>query len=280
MGGLVQVGAHGTGRLIGPLDHYVKRLKLVTPGLGTITLSEEDNGALFHLAKVGLGCLGVVVEVTMDCIPAHHLLEHTFVLTRKQAREQKDSLLKNHKHMRFMWIPYADAVVVVTNDPIDKSAKVPKSPSKKKSKDTMDPLKELFVQLHRENDIPFSEEDIMGMGFEDVRGKICPPPPPPASRKKWTTDRNVFYFFSILFSSLTFFLMVEFLFFASLTDMVLAFDPLNIEHIKRCNRVEAEFWKFNEGYQIKPSDQLLQFACGGQVSDESQIYIYIFNKSI
>ena len=118
-GGFVQVGAHGTGRLVAPVDHYVTRLKLVTPGLGTIVLSKEDDGQLFDMAKVGLGCLGVVVEVTMECIPAHQLVEHTFVLTREEAKRQKDDLLKKHKHMRYMWIPYTDAVVVVTNDPED-----------------------------------------------------------------------------------------------------------------------------------------------------------------
>ena len=35
--------------------------------------------------------------------------------------------------------------------------------------------------------------------------------------------------------------------------------------MKRCNIAEAEFWKQSEGYQIRPSDELLQFDCGGQV---------------
>lgn len=49
-------------------------------------------------------------------------------------------------------------------------------------------------------------------------------------------------------------------------DALLAFDPLDINHVKRCNQAEAEFWALNEGYQTKPSDKLLQFDCGGQVS--------------
>ena len=50
------------------------------------------------------------------------------------------------------------------------------------------------------------------------------------------------------------------------TDALLAFDPLNIDHVKRCNQAEAEFWASNEGYQTRPSDELLQFDCGGQVN--------------
>ena len=73
---------------------------------------------LFLLARVGLGALGIVAEVTMQCIPAHKLLEHTFVLSRAEAMKRLPILLQNHRHMRFMWIPYEDAVIVVTNDPV------------------------------------------------------------------------------------------------------------------------------------------------------------------
>jgi hypothetical protein len=48
-------------------------------------------------------------------------------------------------------------------------------------------------------------------------------------------------------------------------DTLLAFDPLDMDHVKRCNTAEAEFWRRNEGYQTLPSDKLLQFDCGGQV---------------
>lgn len=219
MGGFVQVGAHGTGRLISPVDHYVTKLKIVTPGLGTIELSKHDNGALFDLAKVGLGCLGVVVEVTMECIPAHKLVEHTFTLTRQEAREQKDQLLEKHKHMRYMWIPYTDTVVVVTNDPEESvPTSVPRSQTAGGSNaERMAPLTNLLAVLHKEQGTTFESELVHGMGFGELR------------------------------------------------DALLAFDPLNIEHVKRCNQAEADFWTKNEGYQTKPSDQLLQFDCGGQV---------------
>lgn len=76
MGGFISVGAHGTGAKITPVDDFVTSLKMVTPAHGTITLSPKD-GERFQMAKVGLGCLGVVSEVTMRCIPAHNLVEHT-----------------------------------------------------------------------------------------------------------------------------------------------------------------------------------------------------------
>lgn len=173
MGGFVSVGAHGTGRLIASVDDYVTKLKIVTPAKGTITLTKEDHGRLFELARVGLGLLGVVVEVTMECIPAHKLVEHTFVLTREEAISRKDQLLKDHKHMRFMWIPYTDAVVVVTNDPEnDVSDDVPRNQTapgtaEEKSK----PLVDLLRDLSNEYRTTFSAEDVKGMGFGELRGE-------------------------------------------------------------------------------------------------------------
>ena len=217
MGGFIQVGAHGTGARIAPVDHYVTSIKLVTPGRGTIELSAED-GELFQLAKVGLGCLGVVAEVTMQCIPAHRLVEHTFVLTREDAKAQRETLLKSHKHVRYMWIPYQDAVVVVTNDPEDDVASdIPRHSAAVDKKEQFRPLTELLSDLLKDSDEPCTEESMQGMGFGEIR------------------------------------------------DALLAVNPLNVEHVKRCNEAEAEFWRRCEGYKTKPSDELLQFDCGGQV---------------
>lgn len=58
-----QVGAHGTGARIPPVDDQIVSMRLVTPGLGGITLSKEEEPELFSLAKVGLGALGVVTQV-------------------------------------------------------------------------------------------------------------------------------------------------------------------------------------------------------------------------
>jgi len=65
IGGFVQVGAHGTGAAIPPVDEQVVSMRLITPALGEICLSEADNPRLFRLARVGLGALGVVSEALL-----------------------------------------------------------------------------------------------------------------------------------------------------------------------------------------------------------------------
>lgn len=217
MGGFVQIGAHGTGAKISPVDDFVRALTLVTPARGKVHLTPKD-GEIFQLAKVGLGCLGVVSEITMNVIPAHRLLEHKFVLTRSQAKEQINVLLKKHKHIRYMWIPYQDAVVVVTNDPEDENSttKVEEANMARSETNSLTPLRDLLKELLKDSDEPLTNELLEGKGIGELR------------------------------------------------DALLAFKPLDRDHIKLVNQAEAEFWRASEGYQVKPSDELLQFDCGGQ----------------
>lgn len=233
IGGFVSVGAHGTGASIPPCDEFVTELTIVTPSpAGTVRMTEQSHGELFRLARLGLGGLGILSEVTLKVIPAHRLVEQTLVLTRSEAREQLPTMLRRHKHIRYMWIPYEDAVVVVTNDPenelplagpgtetLDANGRRKKVvtdddlKSKFTSSEQLAPLRVLLKKLSPSVD----DETLSGMGFGDLR------------------------------------------------DVLLASgNMLDPDHIKKVNRAEKEFWFRAQGLDIAPSEQKLQFDCGGQ----------------
>lgn len=86
----IQVGAHGTGAKLPPIDEQVIAMKLVTPAKGTIEISKEKDPELFYLARCGLGGLGVVAEVTLQCVERQELVEHTYISNMKDIK-------KNHK---------------------------------------------------------------------------------------------------------------------------------------------------------------------------------------
>ena len=81
--GCLQVSAHGTGASIPTVDEMVVSMKLVTPGKGTLEVSRDEDPELFRMAKVGLGALGIVSEVTLQLVPSHKLLEHTYIMSSK-----------------------------------------------------------------------------------------------------------------------------------------------------------------------------------------------------
>lgn len=119
IGGLTQVGAHGTGAKIPSIDEQVVAMRIITPAAGEIALSIEDKDpSLFQLARTSLGLLGVVTEVTLQCVPAHRLIERTLVLSREEVAKRHRTLLDENRHLRYMWIPHTNDVIVVTCNPV------------------------------------------------------------------------------------------------------------------------------------------------------------------
>lgn len=82
IGGFTQVSAHGTGAALPPVDEQIVSMRIVSPGLGQAVELRRGVDAAFKWAKVALGSMGVVTEVTLQCVSAHRLLEETTVTTR------------------------------------------------------------------------------------------------------------------------------------------------------------------------------------------------------
>uniref|UniRef100_A0A7S2IF32 FAD-binding PCMH-type domain-containing protein n=1 Tax=Haptolina brevifila TaxID=156173 RepID=A0A7S2IF32_9EUKA len=170
IGGFLQVGAHGTGASVPPVDEQVIRMVLHTPALGRLELSAWKTPRLFYLAKVGLGWLGVVSEVTIQCVPAHRLLQHTYVETREGIAKTHLENLK-HQHMRYMWIPNTDTVVVVTCDPIKEDVPIPECKPIDEFAATA-PLRNLLLRASKERSQPVSARDAAQMNFAQLRDAL------------------------------------------------------------------------------------------------------------
>merc|ERR1719429_85933 len=92
-------------------------MTVVTPGRGTLELSADGpNADLLRWIRVGMGSLGVVSQVTLQCIPKYTLHERTYCTTVDELRKNHARLLQTFRHVRYMWIPNTDTVVVVVSD--------------------------------------------------------------------------------------------------------------------------------------------------------------------
>lgn len=224
IGGIVQVGAHGTGARLPPIDEQVISMKLVTPAKGTIEVSKEKDPELFYLARCGLGGLGVVAEVTLQCVERQELVEHTVVSNMKEIKKNHKKLLSENKHVKYLYIPYTDTVVVVTCNPVSKW----KGPPKFKPKYSHDEAIQHVRDLYQESLKKYSPEAITAKSSDNSEPDINE------------------------------------LSFTELRDKLLALDPLNKDHVIQVNQAEAEFWRKSEGYRVGWSDEILGFDCGGQ----------------
>merc|ERR1712190_146404 len=131
---------------------------------GELELSKDGpNAAMFNLAKVAVGCLGVVSEVTLKCVPSYTLHEKLYTSNEKEVRANHAELLKKYKHVRYMWIPYTDTVVVVVSDEatpgaVAKDSGIPEA-------DKLKPFQTLLRQLDP------SVGNLDGLNFAQLREK-------------------------------------------------------------------------------------------------------------
>ncbi|KAK6945194.1 FAD linked oxidase, N-terminal [Dillenia turbinata] len=170
IGGIVQVGAHGTGARLPPIDEQVTSMKLVTPAKGTIEISKEKEPELFYLARCGLGGLGVVAEVTIQCVERHELVEHTVVSDMKEIKKNHKKLLSENKHVKYLYIPYTDTVVVVKCNPVSKWSGPPKFNPKYSHDEAMQHPTAGLVTCRIVPD--GSEPDINELSFTELRDKL------------------------------------------------------------------------------------------------------------
>src|SRR5581483_5025893 len=71
--GAISTATHGTGATFGGLATFVRALELVTADGDVLRCSAGEEPEVFHAARVGLGALGVVTKVTLQCVPAFNL---------------------------------------------------------------------------------------------------------------------------------------------------------------------------------------------------------------
>ncbi|KAJ6316789.1 hypothetical protein OIU78_019965 [Salix suchowensis] len=178
IGGIVQVGAHGTGARLPPIDEQVVSMKLVTPAKGTIEISKEKDPELFYLARVGLGGLGVVAEVTLQCVERQELVEHTFISNMKDIKKNHKKLLSENKHVKYLHIPYTDAVVVVTCNPVSKWKGPPKYKPKYTTNEALQHVRDLYKEsletyrIAAAKSSDDNEPDINELSFTELRDKL------------------------------------------------------------------------------------------------------------
>lgn len=112
VGGAVSTATHGTGINYGVFSTCVEELEILTSAGEVVKCSSAENEDVFLAALCGLGCMGVILTVTLNCVPAFNLLQNQYALELKEVIEHLDAHLQSSDHFRFMWFPHSDGVVV------------------------------------------------------------------------------------------------------------------------------------------------------------------------
>jgi L-gulonolactone oxidase len=123
--GAISTATHGTGREFGNLATMVIGLELVD-GLGRIVRATADrNPEVLHAARVGVGAMGLVTEVTLQCTPAFNLHARETVEPLDRLLADFEGFTRSADHAEFFWFPGTELAQVKRNRRTDEPAAPP-----------------------------------------------------------------------------------------------------------------------------------------------------------
>ncbi|MFI5494352.1 D-arabinono-1,4-lactone oxidase [Actinoplanes sp. NPDC051859] len=114
--GAISTGTHGSGHAHSTLASVVEAVTLVT-GSGEI-LHIDASSELFPAARLGIGALGILVEVTLRCVPAFVLLADERPVALAEILTGLDQHIAENDHMEFYWYPYTDRAQLKRNNKV------------------------------------------------------------------------------------------------------------------------------------------------------------------
>jgi sugar-1,4-lactone oxidase-like protein len=108
--GVMATGTHGSSLVHGNIPSLAVGMRLVT-GTGEVLELDEDH-PLLPAARVALGALGIVTEVTLKVVPAFRLRETTETLSFAEALADIQAIARSAEYVKLWWLPHTDKVVV------------------------------------------------------------------------------------------------------------------------------------------------------------------------
>ncbi len=112
--GAISTGTHGTGAAFGGLATRITGATLVTADGQLLKVDARNSPELLPAVALGLGALGILVEVTVRCVPA-------FLLRAVERPENIDTVLDEWEarirqdHFEFHWFPHTEIALTKTN---------------------------------------------------------------------------------------------------------------------------------------------------------------------
>jgi L-gulono-1,4-lactone dehydrogenase len=114
--GAISTGTHGTGAAHATLASCVAAVKLVTGSGETLTVDHDDP--IFPAARLGLGALGILVEVTLRCVDAFTLLADERPMPLADVLAGLDEWIPANDHVEFYWYPYTGRAQLKRNNKV------------------------------------------------------------------------------------------------------------------------------------------------------------------
>lgn len=120
LAGATATGTHGTGRLLGSMSTQILGLRMILVNGTVIDATPSKNAEIFRAARVGLGALGVVTELTLRTLPLYKLrLNHT-ILPLDDLLAGLEANSATYERLQWYWQPPDEArATLITREVVD-----------------------------------------------------------------------------------------------------------------------------------------------------------------
>lgn len=112
LGGAISTATHGNGRRLRCLSANVTALRLVLADGSIVSCSPDQNHELFEAARVGVGSIGILSQITLQNRAAYRLREHVTVLPTDEAVALMQKERDQHRHIEFFAFPHGNRALV------------------------------------------------------------------------------------------------------------------------------------------------------------------------
>jgi D-arabinono-1,4-lactone oxidase/FAD binding domain len=128
--GAVALSCHGCGKDTGTLSDLVVGMTILDCEGRIIEIGEDDPDLLLA-ARVNLGTLGIIINVTFQCEPEFKLAAtDTAKVSIREALNEVQRLYEEHDYLEYFWYPFTDKVWVKTWDRVPYSVPNIKAPGR------------------------------------------------------------------------------------------------------------------------------------------------------
>jgi FAD-linked oxidoreductase len=114
--GAISTATHGTGRGLACYSATVQDMRLVLADGSIVQCSPGRDADLFEAARVSVGSLGAITEVTMQNRAAYRLHETVSVMSIAKALDLVQRERDQHRHIEFFAFPFGDTAIVKRMD--------------------------------------------------------------------------------------------------------------------------------------------------------------------
>lgn len=114
--GAVSTATHGTGVRFGGIATQVVGLELVTADGSVVQCSADEEPEVFACARVGLGALGVVSAVTLQCVPSFRLHAVEEPMRLAAVLRDLDKHVAENDHFEFFYVPHTEWALTKRNN--------------------------------------------------------------------------------------------------------------------------------------------------------------------